>query len=157
MADEPDAKRARDTRASEAATATRVVCPWDLPFHERTKELFNAYTDELEASVGDADTYKAMKGRFKELKYVHRFVEADFGKYIQRCLLHGPDLIEVGLLGIGLAPSPAVLPLPTFSILPLAACHTFHSCYRCAPGRSGYIPPATFFFVAQANVVLKAV
>ena len=95
MADEPDAKRARDTRASEAATATRVVCPWDLPFHERTKELFNAYTDELEASVGDADTYKAMKGRFKELKYVHRFAEADFGKYIQRCLLHGPDVMEV--------------------------------------------------------------
>ena len=82
MADEPDAKRARDTKSSEAATATRAVCPYNLPFHERTEELFNAYTDELKASVGNADTYKAMERRFKELKRVHHFAEADFGKYM---------------------------------------------------------------------------
>ena len=70
MGDEPDAKRARDT------CALRLL-------------------HELKASVGNPDTYKAMETRFNELKYDHNYDQAAFVEYIQRCLLHGPDMIEV--------------------------------------------------------------
>ena len=51
--------------------------------------------DELKASVGNPATYKAMETRFNELKDDYYYNQADFAEYIQRCLLHGPDMIEV--------------------------------------------------------------
>jgi hypothetical protein len=107
MADEPDAKRARDTKSSEVANVWDL---YDVPLRLWWDERATlAHLRSME--VENPDIYPAMKARFNELYHVHLIsTDADeqldehldddyhpiyFIVYIQRCLLHGPDMIEV--------------------------------------------------------------
>ena len=108
MADEPDAKRARDTKSSEVANVWDLYDVPPLRLWGDEKALL-AHLRSME--VENPDIYPAMKARFNELNRVHLisgdadeqipedvdddFHELDFMVYIQRCLLHGPDMIEV--------------------------------------------------------------